>query len=346
MTNASCENGVNDAEWDGFVGSNWHGYHEQSSAYARVRGGYGFDCARAVVREGGQIVAGAQVQEQATPVGRFAVVLRGPLARDEDLQLFGEVVRSLETLAKRRGYVSMRVDTLPTQTAAIDALEAAGFTASDAWAKRLATVVTPLDCSDAAMLERMDRKTRYNVRRAEREGVTVREGEACTIDEFFHLREMTAEHQQFITFPQWYFESMWNVFGTTGRGQLLMADHGGSPIAAMFNVVAGGRLYFMWVGMHRGEAQRKLCANYLLHAHAMRWGRDHGCTHYDMIGISTNKKKFAHEEIHWPQPRRRFFGPLRQVREAALNRSWPGGVLHKVVMKASRRLKLKPRMPY
>src|SRR5258706_4156215 len=75
---------ASDAEWDAFVVSHPDGHHEQSSRHGANRVTHGYQCDRVVVRDGGRIVAGAQVVAQRSPAGTHAVVLRGPLALGND----------------------------------------------------------------------------------------------------------------------------------------------------------------------------------------------------------------------------------------------------------------------
>lgn len=341
-----CTSDASDDEWDAFVAAHPDGHHEQSSWYGKSRADWGFRCDRVVVREGGRIVGGLQALAQPTPVGTLALVLRAPLAVADNPHVLARVIEELDRLAKRRSYASVRVETFPTQIAARAALEGGGFRSSAAWHGERHSIQIPLTLSDKELLARMKPKGRYNVRVAERAGVTIRTGEASSLGEFFELHRTTASHQGFPVFPRVYFDYVWRLFGTSKKAQLFLAYHGGKPVTAIFNTIVGGRLYYGWGGMSRDPEHRKLMANYLLHFFAMGWAREHGCTHYDLVGVTEFKEKLARDEIQWPLPQCKFYGPLRALHSVLKETAWSTLFLRRNVDRVARRLGLRRQMPY
>ncbi|ADH86459.1 lipid II:glycine glycyltransferase FemX [Desulfurivibrio alkaliphilus] len=335
-----------DQEWDAFLAANRHGYHEQTAMYGRIRTGYGFECERAVVRQGGIIVGGVQVLAQSTPLGKFARIFAGPLAAGDEPGILARVVSELEQLVKSKSYVSLRIDTLPTQQAARDALSAAGFRESDAWFGGKLSLVAPLDYTDDELLASIDRKTRNYIRGAERAGVVIRVGDDADLEDFYNLYLMTAAHQGFEPFARDYIKYIASLLGPAGRFRLFVAYHEGEPVAAKSNMIAGGRSYASWVGMHRGEKQRKLRATELLHYTVMRWARDQGCDLYDLGGTEAQKKKVARDTIDWPVPMRKFYGPFRYVMRHGMHLGWSIPWAHRKINSAAWRMGLLPRMPW
>lgn len=341
-----CISDASDDEWDAFVAAQHDGHHEQCSGYGKSRAEWGFRCDRVVVREGKRIVGGVQALAQRTPVGTLALVLRAPLAVDDNPRVLARVVQELDQLAKRHSYASVRVETFPTQIAARTALEGGGFRSSVAWHGERPSILIPLTFSHEELLARMKPKGRYNVRVAQRAGVTVCAGDASSLGEFFELHRTTASHQGFPVFPREYFDYVWRVFGTAKKAQILLAYHDGKAVAAIFNTIVGGRLYYGWGGMSREPEHRKVMANYLLHFFAMGWAREHGCTHYDLVGVTDFKEKLARDEIPWPLPQRKFYGPLHALRRVLTELAWSTTLLRRGVDTVARRLGLRRRMPY
>lgn len=335
-----------DAEWDEFVAAHPDGHHEQSSAHGANRAGFAFRCDRVVVREGGRIVGGAQVLARRTPIGVLALVLRAPLAQGDDPRLLDRVVGELDALAARRSYACLRVELFPTQLAALQALERGGHRESDAWFGERPSLVLPLALSDSELLGGMKPKGRYNVRLAERSGITVRSAGAEGLDAFYALHQMTAGHQGFPIYPREYFDTVWKLFAPAGRMRLFLAYLGEQPIAGILNTIVGARMYYGWGGMSREPAHRRLMPNYLLHYRAAQWARERGCTHYDLVGVTEFKEKLSREAIHWPRPRWKHYGPLRVLRRAAAEFSWSSALARRAVRAAARRLDLLPRLPY
>jgi lipid II:glycine glycyltransferase (peptidoglycan interpeptide bridge formation enzyme) len=337
---------ASDEDWDAFLGSHPQGHHEQSSEYAGNRAEYGFQCDRVAIRDGQRIVGGFQTLVQNTPIGKLALILRGPLAEDDNTAVLNCAVRELDRLAERRSYASVRVDTFPTQTASRQALEAAGFQASTAWHGTMRSLLVPVLFSNEELVARMKPNGRRDVRFAERAGVTVHVGDESSLDTFMALHDATAAHQGFPIFKREYFETVWRIFGGERRAPLFLAYYDNKPIAAILNLVVGGRLYYTWGGMDRNDAVRKLNANCLLHLFAMSWAREHGCTHYDLSGVSGFKEKLGRDEIDWPLPRRKFYGPLRDIRRALTDTAWTSPAAQRMVNAVAYRLNLSQRMPY
>jgi lipid II:glycine glycyltransferase (peptidoglycan interpeptide bridge formation enzyme) len=338
-----------DGDWDDFVARHPQGHPEQTSEFGRLRRAYGFRPERVVVREGRTIIGGAQAIVQRTPIGKIAWVFRGPIAREDDPVVLHRVVSELDRLARRRRYASMSVETLPNQLQSRRALEHAGYHSSSRWwvdEGERPSVVANLERSDDEILAAMKPQGRRNVRTAIKSGVTVREGDATDLGTFYRLHELTADHQEFPIFPKAYFDYLWGHLAHRGRACLLLAEHEGRAVAAILNVVVGDHVYYTWGGMHRGQREQKLKANALLHFQAMTWGRDHGCKVYDLTGTSQFKAQLAREEIRWPLPQRKFYGPLARVRRLASERAWATPVVRKGIEKAAYRLRLSQRMPY
>jgi peptidoglycan pentaglycine glycine transferase (the first glycine) len=335
-----------DAVWDDFVAANDHGHHEQCSWYGLIRKSYGYRCDRAILRDGGEIVAGVQVLSQWTPIGRFAIVKRGPYARNDNPELLDGIVRQLIKLAHERSFVSLRVDTLLPQSAVREALARHGFFATSEWSPPTQSLVMPVAQNDEQLLSSMKQKGRYNVRVAQRHGVTVQVGDSRSIDEFFDLHTMSAFTNDFPVFPRLYYHYLWETFGKHGRLQHFVAYHNEKPVAAIFNTIVGDHMIYGWGGVHRGDEEKKLMANYLLHHRAMCWARDHGCTTYDLCGVTQFKRKLAPATVHWPLPMRMFFGRARATRRKLLEQSWCNQMLRRGVHCAARRLGLQPKLPW
>jgi len=334
-------------EWDAFVAVHPEGYQEQTTGYAEHRAQFGFTCDRVVVREGGEVVGGAQVLVQHTPLGKHARVYRAPLAIGNDPRTFKRVIEELEHLADANSYASLRVDTFPNQYATRAALDETGFQSSSAWFGEHPSCVIPLRYSDDELLSQIrQKKARYNIRFAQRSGVVVSIKESGNIDDFHHLRKESVEHNGHLMFPRTYYQYIWQLFHRSNRVQLLVAYQDGEPLASLFNLIVGDRMYLVWIGIHRGEENRKLKAGYLLHYCALIHARDAGCSMCDFIGVSEFKRKLAHEEIQWPLPQWKFYGPLRSQRYRLMEAVWSRPRLRHQMNKLARVADLRPRMPY
>lgn len=181
-----------------------------------------------------------------------------------------------------------------TETAMLTVLEKGGFRPGTAM-QPVHTVINDLVPDEAAQLAAMHSKTRYNIRVAERHGVTVREalyeevwlkGE---IGRFWKLLEATAERDGFQTHVRAYYGIM--IAGLcpgTDSGDLKVrlwfAEHEGEPVAAALVAEYGDTATYL----HGASAhdKRQLMAPYLLHWSIMRAAKAAGIAKYDFWGVA------------------------------------------------------------
>jgi lipid II:glycine glycyltransferase (peptidoglycan interpeptide bridge formation enzyme) len=124
---------------------------------------------------------------------------------------------------------------------------------------------------------------RADVRRAERNGVSVRVGEtAADLDSFYRIMEATTARANFGIHSRDYYRQAWELFGQDAR--LLIASRPDAGDVAAFLVFASGQEgQYMYSGSTAEGL--KSGANHLLQWHAIRWVREHGCARYDLWGV-------------------------------------------------------------
>ncbi len=152
-----------------------------------------------------------------------------------------------------------------------------------------------MDCrkSDTEFLAAMHPKTRYNIRLAERHGVTVRIPRPPILErdiQFFHgLLTETAARDGFRLHPAEHYRILFQVGSVPFMNALFLAELNGVPIAAaLVNCYAPSRTATY---LHGGSsrAHRALMAPHLLHWHVMRYLRETGFDRYDLGGIDERK---------------------------------------------------------
>lgn len=162
------------------------------------------------------------------------------------------------------------------------------------------TLVIDLTKSEDELLSTMKEKTRYNIRLAERHGVTVRSStDAADLERFLNLLDETARRDGFRAHPQPYYKTMWKTLAPEHL-KLFLAEHHGKLLAAAlvaFNqptIQTGSYKLNGWAYYLHGAStseNRELMAPYALHWQIMREAKSRGCTHYDFWGI---------DEARWP----------------------------------------------
>ncbi len=135
------------------------------------------------------------------------------------------------------------------------------------------------------MLAAMKPKCRYNIRLAEKRGVTVRVVPVIDGDDARLLYDMYAETAQrdgFLIREAAYYFDAWRAMNAIG----FVAEKDGEPLGGIVLFTFAKRAWYFY-GMSR-NAGREHMPNYLLQWAAMRWARDQGCEVYDWWGAPEN----------------------------------------------------------
>lgn len=152
------------------------------------------------------------------------------------------------------------------------------------------TIFLNLQNDRETLIHRMKPKTRYNIRLSHRKGVSVKSYGMEHIDTWYNLYAQTARRNGVTLHSPEYFRSV-----LTSREQhidenvdvrLLMADHHGEFLAAMFLVISNNRGTYLYGAS--SDQKRNMMATYALQWEAIRLAQANGCTEYDMFGVAPN----------------------------------------------------------
>ena len=171
---------------------------------------------------------------------------------------------------------------------------------------------------DERLLAAFDKDTRYAVRRAEREGVTIATfAEAADRGPVDRLHDLVTETQARAGFPlpsRDRYRLVWESLGGAGRARILEAWHGPRLLAAAMLVVEGRRSFYLFSGSIRERpGEPKHYASYALQWALMREARSQGAQIHDLWGVAPPgagpdhawhgvglfKKGFGGEEVMW-----------------------------------------------
>lgn len=127
-------------------------------------------------------------------------------------------------------------------------------------------------------------KWRYNVRLAERKGVTVRDGGRDDLEAFHRLYLETARRDGFTGRGRTYFDALWDELAPHGLVKMFLAEHEGEVIAGILVMPMGERAIYTY-GASSNE-KRNLMPNHLIQWTAIRWAAEAGLRIYDFRGVS------------------------------------------------------------
>lgn len=152
-----------------------------------------------------------------------------------------------------------------------------------------ATILIDCQQDDAKLRAAMHPKTRYNIRLAERHGVTVRRAErpagVADIETFLTLLASAARRDEFQLHPVEHYRILLDVATDQFSNDLFIAEHRGTPIAvALVNFYRPAKTATYLHGGSTGE-RREVMAPHLLHWCIIQYCREQGITTYDFGGI-------------------------------------------------------------
>jgi peptidoglycan pentaglycine glycine transferase (the first glycine) len=266
-------------EWDAAVKELNGGVH-QSWAWGEWYRHWGFEVERIRV-DGPQGTGLAQVL--IWPHGPDAHLARGPILSGEDEAVVArELFAAVDEVCEgRQRPLTLTVEP-PTPIPLGGGEQAAGFVrAAGRWCCSGRTVVVPL-LDDEAMLRRMRKKTRQQVRGAKRRGVVVYSGRGeAGLATFYALVQDTGRRNEFpIEEPSYYEYFMRHL---ADEALLLLARTEGG-VATGLIVTCFGNEAISHFGGSSTELRVPGVTAYL-YFEAMRLARARGCTRFDMWGV-------------------------------------------------------------
>lgn len=293
----------NRGEWDQAVASLPGAHVLQSWDWGEFKSRWGWTVERLLwvkPQETSQVcpVAAAQILRRSIPrtPWSFLYVSKGPILNYADTALAGQVLADLETYARQTQALFIKIDPdVPCafgEPGSDQAIEPVGQTTLDVLAQRgwrfspeqiqfRNTIVINLTTSPEALLEAMKSKWRYNIRLAERKGVTVRAG-SNDIPLFYRMYAETAARDGFLIRPEAYYGDVWQQFLSTGQAEMLLASVEGEVVAGLILFIFGPVAWYMY-GASTGQ-HREAMSNHLLQWAAINHAKERGCLSYDMWG--------------------------------------------------------------
>ncbi len=150
------------------------------------------------------------------------------------------------------------------------------------------TIYLDLKGDSMALMDRMKPKTRYNIRLAQRKGVSIQTVGMENLDIWYKLYKETASRNHIFLNDIKYFEVMltakMNDTRSPAEVNLLVAELDGVPLAAMFLVISHNRAYYLYGAS--SSHQRNVMATYALQWEAIQIAKSKGCVDYDMFGVA------------------------------------------------------------
>jgi peptidoglycan pentaglycine glycine transferase (the first glycine) len=275
-------------KWDGFIASQPRSQFTQSWAWGefRVSQGQAIERLALMADDGAWETAALFIHYPKPLVGGYWYAPRGPVAR-EGLDASGAVARFLSAIEQKglpQRAMFWRIEPSFAQGASEGAALAAHLVRSHAYMPAT-TLLVDLSKGEEELMKEMHEKTRYNIRVAERHGVTVREASGPgAIEAFLKLNDETAARDGFVSQPSDYIRATYESLAAHGMARLRFAEKDGAVLAASLEVVYGDTVTYLY-GASSSQA-RNTMAPYALHWDAIRSAKAAGKKFYDFHGVN------------------------------------------------------------
>lgn len=280
------------ATWDGWVNARNDGHPLQLSGWGQLKTRFGWTAQTVVMRDAqGAIVAGAQLLLRRAYGVTLAYAPRGPLVDWADATQRAGLMTLLRAAARRAGASVLKIEPdLPDTAAHRALLRDAGFAPSPQTVQPPSTILIDLAGGEDAVLAAMKSKWRYNIRLAERRGVTVRAMTRADLPTFHRLMRETGVRDGFAVHSDAYFTAAFDLL-TPAHAVFLVAEFGDAPLAAIVVALAGKTAVYLWGAS--SDRERSRMPNHALQWAGMRWALSQGATRYDLWGIPDDLGRLA-----------------------------------------------------
>lgn len=220
------------------------------------------------------------LQKNTPPLGKLWYLPKGPNVTTPKQLL--DILTSLKPYAKKHGVFAVRIES-ELDRSHQPTLSRHGLIQAKPIIPNPSTIL--LDISPAAdtLLASLPQKGRHAIRRAERDGVTVKQVKATTTNcrIMYALLSETAEGQFGIRSFE-YFRTYWQRFEKAGYGQLFFAYYEKKPIAGAYAMTLGKKSTYKDGASVRERSTYG--ASHLLQWHVIQWAKKRGATLHDFCG--------------------------------------------------------------
>lgn len=184
-------------------------------------------------------------------------------------------------------------------------LTSLGFIKSKKEIQPLRTLVLDLEKTEDELLAAMHKKTRYDIRVAQKHGAAIRELNLGDLGETWRIFRVASSRNRFHLHPRSYYEKMIEVLRPSGFLKIFGAFFDEELVAVVFTIFYNKCAIYIHGAFDHD--QKGLGAPHLLNWHIIREAKKLGFQKYDFWGISEKypgvtrfKRRFGGDEVVYP----------------------------------------------
>jgi len=278
---------VNLTDWNNFLESHPETHLLQLGEWGELKKNFGWKSVRIIFDS----QTGAQILFRHLPLGLTIGYLPKPVMGDKLKETCNEFWKEVDSVCKRNKTIFLKLE--PDAWSKEFILHPSSFILSRHNIQPPRTIVIPIDGSEETILAKMKPKCRYNIRLAEKKGITVRAWD--DIPAFHEMMTVTGGRDNFGVHSLEYYQRAYELFNPKGTCELLVAEYEGKPLASLMVFAKGNRAWYVYGASNDHERNRM--PTYLLQWQAIRWAKARGCEEYDLWGVPDENEETLEAEF-------------------------------------------------
>lgn len=201
-----------------------------------------------------------------------------------------EMLRDIKSIGKENNLIFIKLEPNCTKSEELIKLVKSNDAVTGKTLFTPSTFWIDLTPSEENLMKSFSSKTRYNIRVAERNGVTIKEDNSETaFNKYLELTRETVSRQGFFAHSAHYHRLMWECLHTEKNpiAHLLTARYKGEIITTWITFAWKNFLYYPYGAST--EAHKNVMANNLMMWEAIKFGKKMGLTTFDLWGREEGK---------------------------------------------------------
>ena len=266
---------VNLSEWNKFLENHPNAHLLQMGEWGELKKDFGWKPLRLILNN----KTGAQILFRRLPLGLTLGYMPKPVDGGQWLVDGEQFWVEVDSICKKNHAIFLKVE--PDVWAEEFHLPSSAFRLSSHNIQPPRTIVISIKDNEETILAKMKPKCRYNIRLAEKKGVTVRAWD--DIQAFHEMMTVTGGRDNFGVHSKEYYQRAYELFHPRGTCELLVAEYEGNPLASLMVFASGKRAWYVYGASN--DRERNRMPTYLLQWDAIRWAKARGCEEYDLWGV-------------------------------------------------------------
>ncbi|MBE0680848.1 MAG: peptidoglycan bridge formation glycyltransferase FemA/FemB family protein [Anaerolineales bacterium] len=262
-------------EWNIFLENHPNAHLLQMGEWGELKNNFGWKPVRFVLNN----EVGAQILFRRLPLALTLGYMPKPAFSIQQSAISDDFWKEVDSVCKKNHAVFLKVESDVWTEEFI--LHPSPFVLSPHNIQPPRSIVISINDNEEQILARMKPKCRYNIRLAEKKGITVRAWD--DIPAFHEMMTVTGGRDKFGVHSQEYYQRAYELFHPKGTCELLVAEFEGKPLASLMVFANGERAWYVYGASN--DQERNRMPTYLLQWEAIRWAKARGCDEYDLWGV-------------------------------------------------------------